>query len=223
MSYILEALKKFEQKREQKDLSKSMSFLGGPGPETGKRPLWPYLLVAALFLNAGILFWWIAPWRSEKKETSAPKAPLQFSQTSKPKVIEQNPLRGDRTLKETPPSGEAPTSPKPQAEKVPPPGPRSVSAKTREVDRINGVIPFQEKEPAKTALPPSRPLTPKSALKKSEVPVAKKVIYFKDGHKELCDEIRVTENFIHCTTIDGGAVINLNKIDLGKTLPGQEP
>ena len=57
MSYILEALKKVEQKEKQGGVPKLLSFPGGTAPKPKKRTLWPYLLVAALLLNAVAIFW----------------------------------------------------------------------------------------------------------------------------------------------------------------------
>jgi hypothetical protein len=223
MSYILEALKKFEQKREQEDLSKAMSFLGGPGPIPRKRLRWPYLLVAALFLNAVIMLWWIAPWRSEKKEAPVISAKSQPTNVNEPKVIEQNPIRGTGTVRDANLPVERLIPPIPPVEKPLPSITSSVSGKTREVDRINGVIPLPESEPASSAPHSIKKNLTRSIPNKSEAPVEKKAVYFKDGKKEFCDAIRLTENFLHCTNAEGGALINLNKIDLEKTLPGREP
>jgi general secretion pathway protein B len=76
MSYILEALKKVERKREQEEPPKLLALLGRPGPEAKKRPVWLYPLMAALFLNAGIMVWWIAPWQSEIKGSRQRLAPV---------------------------------------------------------------------------------------------------------------------------------------------------
>jgi general secretion pathway protein B len=68
MSYILEALKKAEQKTQQEGAPKLLSFPDENVPERGKRPLWPYLVLAALLLNAGVLFFLIGPWRSQDRQ-----------------------------------------------------------------------------------------------------------------------------------------------------------
>ena len=60
MSYILEALKKVE-KKETGGVPKLLSFPDGTAPRPRKRTLWPYLLIAALLLNAVAIFWWIGP------------------------------------------------------------------------------------------------------------------------------------------------------------------
>jgi general secretion pathway protein B len=78
MSYILEALKKIEQKRAQEESLKPISFYEAADQEPRKRPLWPILLIAALVLNAGLLFWWIGFKGVEKNENlskSSVKAP----------------------------------------------------------------------------------------------------------------------------------------------------
>ncbi len=78
MSYILEALKKLEQKRQQE---KNFTFLTLQGQVPGaakKRRIWPYVLCAALFVNAGAIVWWIGPWKEGGKivphEQPRPKA-----------------------------------------------------------------------------------------------------------------------------------------------------
>ncbi|MGC1403062.1 MAG: hypothetical protein WA974_09060 [Thermodesulfobacteriota bacterium] len=70
MSYILEALKKVEQKRMQEESPESLALLGTPESGSKKRLLWPYPVMAALILNAGVMLWWIGPWRAEKKNHS---------------------------------------------------------------------------------------------------------------------------------------------------------
>jgi len=70
MSYILEGLKKLEQKRKQEEkLPHSLSFQTDSVVKSSKTPTWVYLLVAVLILNAGAIIWWIGPWRSTKETT----------------------------------------------------------------------------------------------------------------------------------------------------------
>ncbi len=69
MSFILDALKKLEQKRRQGSVPDLMTFhTHGPDSEH-KRMLWPYLLLAALVLNAAIFTAWLRPWK-EKEQTA---------------------------------------------------------------------------------------------------------------------------------------------------------
>jgi general secretion pathway protein B len=62
MSFILEALKKSEKKHEEMEVPNLHTVHGSARPVPGKRPMWPYLLVAGLLLNAGVLLWVLAPW-----------------------------------------------------------------------------------------------------------------------------------------------------------------
>jgi len=78
MSYILDALKKSEKERQRgtvPDLMTAQDVIE-EGPK--RLPLWPYLLVGALVLNAGLFAWWLA-WRSGKPPVAAqPTAPQQL-------------------------------------------------------------------------------------------------------------------------------------------------
>lgn len=98
MSYILEGLKKLEEKRRQEESPPHMlSFQGNNAEKPVKKPIWPYLLVAVLLLNAGVFIWWIGPWRSvktsssmaqpvaqENKQTVAINAPVEQKKQSEP-------------------------------------------------------------------------------------------------------------------------------------------
>jgi general secretion pathway protein B len=60
MSYILDSLKKSEQKRKQLEQPGLYSEpLGSLARPSSGRRVWPYLLVAALLLNAGLLGWYL--------------------------------------------------------------------------------------------------------------------------------------------------------------------
>ncbi len=66
MSFILDALKKLEQKRHRSTVPNLLTIHSSPKEKPKKRSAWVYLLAAALLLNAGILMIWLHPWRSEK-------------------------------------------------------------------------------------------------------------------------------------------------------------
>ncbi|MBA4392124.1 MAG: hypothetical protein C0407_01095 [Desulfobacca sp.] len=235
MSYILDALKKFEQKREHNDPTKSLTFLGAQVPEPKRRPWWPYPIIAALLLNAGIMIWLIGPWRSEQKETSPKPSTVEQPRPMVPKGNEQKGVIGIGTLKEVRPPQDRALSPKPPAGKdlpgdansaagAPRDGagaPRDGAGAPRDGGQISGKAPASDKAAPRSV--PNQPISSqtKSIPNKNEGQQGKKVIYFKDGKSESCDEIEVTENFIHCTKKGGGSIINLNKIDLEKTLSGK--
>jgi general secretion pathway protein B len=68
MSYILEALKKIEQESDNAGEPKVLSYRAGATPRPRRRPLWPYLLITALLLNAGMFFWWAHSRRSDDQQ-----------------------------------------------------------------------------------------------------------------------------------------------------------
>jgi general secretion pathway protein B len=70
MSFILDALKKLEQKRQQ-DSVPSLTTIHTPNlHKPKKKPIWPYLLLIGLLINAGILTAWLRPWSSEVESTA---------------------------------------------------------------------------------------------------------------------------------------------------------
>jgi len=75
MSFILDALKKLEQKRREGSVPDLLTTHTGGSERPQKRPIWPYLLVAALLLNAGILTVWLQPWKSKTHDTLAQAIP----------------------------------------------------------------------------------------------------------------------------------------------------
>lgn len=78
MSYILEGLKKLEQKRQlEKGAPDLLAFQAESPHKTNKWPIWLYLLFAILFLNAGAMIWWIGPWRSSGRSTPAQQPATQ--------------------------------------------------------------------------------------------------------------------------------------------------
>jgi hypothetical protein len=62
MSFILDALKKLEHKRQQESVPHLMTVHSTEPQETKKRPIMPYIVAAALILNAGILLALLRPW-----------------------------------------------------------------------------------------------------------------------------------------------------------------
>jgi general secretion pathway protein B len=65
MSYILDALKKSEKKRMQATVPDVLTAQEIVYHEPKARRLWPYLIVAALIINA-LAVVWFAPWKSKK-------------------------------------------------------------------------------------------------------------------------------------------------------------
>jgi general secretion pathway protein B len=88
MSYILEALKKAEQKREQEEPSRVPTFLTGTVRESGQRSRWPYVVAAALLLNAGLVIWRLVP-----RETPSAPPPVGISARPGPAAVDRAPAK----------------------------------------------------------------------------------------------------------------------------------
>ncbi len=65
MSYILDALKKLEKERKKGNVPGILTVRELKVKEKKKLTIWPYLLIAALFLNASLFIWWIS-WEKGK-------------------------------------------------------------------------------------------------------------------------------------------------------------
>lgn len=63
MSFILDALKKLEEKRQRGSVPDLMTVHVPAPQEMKKRLIWPYLILGALILNAALLLIWLRPWK----------------------------------------------------------------------------------------------------------------------------------------------------------------
>ncbi len=94
MSFILDALKKLEQKRQQGAVPDVMTIHTPERQKSEKRVIWPYLVLGLLVLNAGILAAVFRPWEAENKN-QAGKVSTDLGQKKVPEspiqqVIKQN-------------------------------------------------------------------------------------------------------------------------------------
>ncbi|MBI5408194.1 MAG: general secretion pathway protein GspB [Nitrospirae bacterium] len=86
MSFILDALKKLEQKRQRGSVPDLMTVQSPEQHERKKRPIWVYLLLAALILNAGILTAWLLPRKSGKQDLAGKSIAVQPDKTTAAKA-----------------------------------------------------------------------------------------------------------------------------------------
>lgn len=106
MSFILDALKKLEQNRQRGSVPDLMTVHVPVQQEMKKRPIWPYLIIGALVLNAALLLIWLQPWRSSSPSPALNKyadpKPAAVSKKSQPQrsvaVIKQAAEVKQRTL-----------------------------------------------------------------------------------------------------------------------------
>jgi len=115
MSYILDALKKSEKERQRGTLPDMLTVQDIVAEKSGKHLTWPYILVAALLINAGVFVWWSGFF--QKKETK----------------VAQN-LMTDVAL-HSPANGAAQQIP--DSEKQYPESMQSISAGSRGVDKLS--------------------------------------------------------------------------------------
>ncbi len=130
MSYILDALKESEKKHQRR---KSADLLPEQVVETkpaGRKPIWPVLLAFAMFLNAGLLVWWLRPWRHEP---SPAKIASLSGQKSVPETVTKAPVpRTEKSVEAV----------KPQHIDTPPPeAPQALKSASTVEDGSNGQDP----------------------------------------------------------------------------------
>jgi hypothetical protein len=82
MSFILDALKKLEQKRQQGTVPDLMTIHATERQKHEKRVIWPYLVAGAFILNAGILAAVFHPWEAKDQ-----KPPTQASAEARQKNV----------------------------------------------------------------------------------------------------------------------------------------
>ncbi|MFW8601901.1 general secretion pathway protein GspB [Desulfobacterota bacterium M19] len=73
MSYILEAIKKADQKRKLGSVPDVHTIHEMP-PMAARRLFWPYIVAVGLFVNVVLITWWLHPWEApvvEKTVTTA--------------------------------------------------------------------------------------------------------------------------------------------------------
>ncbi len=70
MSFILDALKKLEQSRKRGEVPDLSTVHLHDHELPKKKAVWPYLLLAALLLNAGIFMAWLRPWEENEAITA---------------------------------------------------------------------------------------------------------------------------------------------------------
>lgn len=144
MSFILDALKKSEKKRETAEVPNLHTVHGeGPLPPRKRWPLWPYLLIAVLLLNAGVLLWYVF-FREEPQVAAVVTEPAPL------------PIADSAPLAPAPPAVAAlePVTPSPEPVVAPPqPAPEPAPAPTpatvvREVAPPPAPVPAPRPEPA---------------------------------------------------------------------------
>jgi general secretion pathway protein B len=143
MSFILDALKKLEQKRREGSVPDLLTTHTPRSERPQKRPIWPYLLVTALLLNAGILTVWLQPWKSKTHDTFVQVIPEQ--QENILKEPEKTTSDMQKTLSSSPEKEEIEEAPTPEIKS-------DQEKATAVVKTTEELAPDEETEDKKTAL-----------------------------------------------------------------------
>jgi general secretion pathway protein B len=98
MSYIFEALKKLEQKRQREGASRLLMVTGEVAPERKRWPSWPLpVLATLLLLNAGVMIWWIRPWTRHQQPAPTQPPAVQVGASVAPVAIPPRVEEQDRS------------------------------------------------------------------------------------------------------------------------------
>lgn len=95
MSFILEALKKLEQKRQQGTVPDLMTIHESKR-QRPERMIWPYVVIAILMVNAGILTAVFRPWEAEEQRPAARVSVEEHLETS-PELTRQQDVKGNES------------------------------------------------------------------------------------------------------------------------------
>jgi general secretion pathway protein B len=208
MSYILEGLKKLEQKRRQEEGISGLPVFREEKTSRPDRPVvWLYLLFIGLVLNAGVMVWWLGPWRSAdytSRSHPATAAPAT-------KVVKSSPVENKTQSIPIPREG-------PQPSKViEPPSQTPVVEKSKEI-----LLPASKKPPAPripSGNTPSKPEPPSPALTKviPEGPIVR----LNDLPAEIKKNLPSIKLSVHYYNMDKQArfaIINDRTLHEGETL-----
>ena len=216
MSYILEALKKLEQKRQREETPNLLTLHGDAPRVTKKRPLWPYITAGLLLLNGVIvLLLLVGPW---KNATQPPP--------HKPQVIAHEST--------TPP----PTSTLPEKKVEPPADTKQHVPSPEKKDMIHSaptqpptpiapkVVPQPAPQKASPVQPPPQSRTPNEPTPAPTKPVqpSKKVVNMKElpvDVKSKLSELKMTVHSYNEQPQSRFVVINNNTTREGQLVNGE--
>jgi len=165
MSYILEALKKVEQKHEQEEPSRLPTFSSEQVQERGKALVWPYVVAAALLLNAALALWLFGPWRAHEQPSSLSTS--VEPQPSTPPVRNENEVQSPAATAKPVVNGETPSK---DVER-----PRAPRVRQQKEAEMAASVVRKQKEAEATPLPaaPKVPISPAGVPEDVQVRVEK--------------------------------------------------
>jgi general secretion pathway protein B len=197
MSYILEALKKLEQKRQEEETPSLLTPQRNAAPVRKKRPFWPYIVSGIVLLNimlVGLLFW-IGPLKKSPPipppQSQVAHEKTQPPQTSAPLVKKEEPIVETEKAFSPPEQKDVTQSPPGQAS---PPAPVPMKA-----------IP-ETIQPRTIAVQPTPPIKPSAEPSPREVKPVKpakpstKVVSIKELPNDLRSKLPELKMTVHSYT-----------------------
>lgn len=189
MSFILDALKKLEQKRREGSVPDLTTVHLGPSVEQKKRSILPYLFAIAILINAGILAALLLPGKQEKQENAINTASIN----QEPAVIEPEQKAPEPIVQPSTPAPVKETVPVKEATVQAPPVP-DTSTTEHVVISINKIPEKKEPtaEPDKQQAVSEKPVSEEAAASLSLEPSAEELENLKSMIKEehsLIDDI----------------------------------
>ena len=203
MSYILDALKKLEQRRPTEEVSDLLMLTVGNRQEPRSRPLWPYFLLAALLLNAGMLLFWIGGRQPEQRQVSA--------------KAREVPDTTQVTHREDPVEGQGPVMPKTAGEAVQPKEPERPVARVGTGRDLVLPAPVGREAPV-----PDRPSLSHGARKEGVPPGGRATVSLNEVLLPTSTDLPKLKVSLHSYSPDPGLrVVRVNDMTLreGETLP----
>jgi general secretion pathway protein B len=155
VSYILEALKKLEQKRQQEGTPNLLTLQGDATKVRKKRRVWPYITLGVFLLNGIIVLvlFWIAPWKHAGQPLSKTSRVARESTTPPPVTVLQE--KKEQPVAETKKDVALPEK-KDETQSVPSQPPAPVPGKVASESMPPKAAPVQATPPIKTS-PESSP------------------------------------------------------------------
>jgi general secretion pathway protein B len=155
VSYILEALKKLEQKRQQEGTPNLLTLQEDTTKVRQKRSLWPYITLGVVLLNGimVLLFFWIAPWKHAGQPLSQTSRVARERTTPPPVTV--LPEKKEQPVAETKKDVPLPEK-KDATQSAPSQSPAPVPGKVAPESTPPKVAPVQPAPPIKTS-PESSP------------------------------------------------------------------
>ena len=189
MSYILEGLKKLEQKRRKEQDAPGLLTFNEDNSSKPKRPImWPYLLFIVLLLNAAIIVWWIGPWRSGER-SALPHSTVR-DRTSKAVTAE--------TVVKKKPGTQVPKKLLPPANITKELPKRPAVEKTKA-----SLTPIREKTPALKNTPAAMPVSPEPrAPAKTKVVPNGRIVKLNDLPPEIKNSLPALKMSVHFYSAD---------------------